>query len=94
MDLKAREPHDPKVMVLKHLTYVPTFLSGKIGHSNSRKESKDSFRNQCKTYELVQGGVFDKVNSYPSHVCRFSYMTWNVQSGFGYEQEMSPADTS
>ena len=36
-------------------------------------------------------------NSYPSHVCRLSYKTWNVQSGFGQEQEMKslgPADIS
>ncbi len=39
--------YDPKVKVLTHLTSVPTFLRGKIGHVNSGKESKDSFRNQC-----------------------------------------------
>jgi hypothetical protein len=60
MDLRARKPHDPEVMVLTHLTLVPTILRGKIGHINFRKESNDSFRNQCKTYELVQGGMLTK----------------------------------
>ncbi len=53
MELKVREPYDPKVMVPTHLTKVPTFLCGKIGHVNSRKESRDSFRNQSKTYDFV-----------------------------------------
>jgi hypothetical protein len=35
----------------------------------------------------MRGGMYDKVNSYPSHICRLSYKTWNVQSGFGHEQE-------